>query len=1042
MARRVRIPFVALACIAMNVVSAPAQTTATVLGTVTDTSGGVLPGVTVTVRNAATGLTRTAVTDAAGRYREPQLPLGQIDIEAQIEGFQPQLRKGIVLTVGAELVVNFSLGVGSIEETLVVSGEAPIVQTTSAEMGALVDSKMISQMPLNARDVQQLGLLQAGVQQQKYNGYGTQMVVSGTRPENNRFLLNGVDMTGTASASPVGASDIMMGVEGVQEFKLLTSGYSAAFGEKAGGVMNLVTKSGTNAFHGSAYEYYRNDRFDAPNYFDQAGTPPFNRHQFGASFGGRIRRDRTFFFTNYEQFRQRLGLSRVAVVPSARARQGYLPGPGGEIFVGVAPQVVPYLALYPPPNGRTFADGTAEFFSNPTQPVDERYVTLRVDHALTGSDTLSGIFTGDWSDTLTPGSNSYFAEHITIDKKILSVQNVHIFGPALVNTTRFGLNVHWFFSRIDPLVPIDPSIYFVPNAFNSPSEVGQVGYISVTGLAGIALEAAAPSPRWFKSTTPSISSDFNYTRGAHSWQFGGVWKHVSDDGGTGNPISRGQYVFSSLQNFLQGRPNTFAAYPPGQDQFRRNWLNTIVGAYVEDSIRLRENLTFTPGLRYETVFGPKEEEGRISNLRGGPLDPAPTVGEPYFLMPRGTFAPRLALNWDVAGDGKSSLRGAAGVFRSLINTYYVHSGPGGNIPFARAVQILNPPFPNGYSVLSSTSIPNFVGIDYNANVPTKYSYNVTFQREIGGRMAVAASYVGSQSRWLGRNVLADENIFIPTVLPDGTLYWPPGLTRPNPNFGTIGLLHFDANSSYDGVVLSVERRAGGRFSFTGNYTGSKCVDDISDEYSGATTNGGGTSQYVRDRRSSRGPCAFNNTHSLNVTTTLELPGENLPGGIGKVLGGWRWSAITTFQTGVPFDVSTGFNNSRKQPTTAPMGDLPNFAPGCDAKSAILGGPDQYFNPMCFELPPPGYLGTMGSRVLTGPGFFTSDWSFAKTIPLGSSRRIELRADVFNVTNHDNFAVPSSVNLFLSNRTRIASAGKITRTIGSSRQMQFGIKFSF
>ncbi len=287
--------------------------TGTILGTVTDKTGAVVPGATITIRNTGTDLTRVLVTDEQGRYREPQLPVGVYEVRAELAGFTTQVRPKIQLTVGSELVINFALELGSLEESVTVTGESPLVQTSSAEVGALVDQRMIQQLPLNARDIQQLAVLQPGVQSQAaYNGlYGANISVRGSRPEQNRYLLNGVDAGTTFGTAPVSAANIVMGVEGLQEFKVLTSDYSAAYGLKQGGVINMVTKSGTNEFRGSAYEFLRNDRFDARNYFDLGDPPPFNRHQFGASLGGPIVRGKTFFFVNYEQFYHRLGLGII-----------------------------------------------------------------------------------------------------------------------------------------------------------------------------------------------------------------------------------------------------------------------------------------------------------------------------------------------------------------------------------------------------------------------------------------------------------------------------------------------------------------------------------------------------------------------------------------------------------------------------------------------------------------------------------------------------------------------------------------------------------
>ena len=1022
--------------------SAWAQSTmGTIVGVVTDSTGGVLPGVTVTIKSQETGFTRIAVTDERGRYREGQLPVGRYEITADLSGFQPQLRRNQEVTVGGEQVSNFSLAVGGIQEALEVTGEAPIVQTTSAEVSALVDAQMLRSLPLNARDIQQLAVLQPGVQQNNYHNFGTQMVVSGTRPEHNRYLLNGVDMTFTFTTAPVSAAGVIMGVEAVQEFKLLTSDYSAAYGEKAGGVMNTVTKSGGNEFHGSGYEFFRNDAFDARNFFDRGAIPPFDRHQYGASLGGPIQRGKTFFFTNFESFRQRLGLSNLAIVPDQRARLGFLPdpaNPGQEIFVGVAREVSPYLALIPAPNGRTFGDGTAQFFSNPPQKVDENFWTIRVDRTLTSKDNLSGVYTGDWSEEFTPTQNPNFADARNYNRQIASVENVHTFGSNFLNTTRVGLNKSWYFFRTDTTVDVDRALYFVPDPFYAPTDKGQFGLITISGLKGLAETSTGVNitPRWFNYWMSSLNSDFNYNHGAHSFGFGVSYKRTLDNAVVANPNSRGSFNFLGLRSFLEGRPATFAVYVPGESQLERDWRHHLVGTYIEDHIRMNPRLTLNLGARYEVLFGPSEKNGLISNLRGGVLDGNPTVGEPYFKQPRNLIAPRLGINWDPFGNGRTSVRAGGGIFYDQINNWYYFLLAPGNAPFARNVTVANPPFPNALAVIPPTSPRDFGAIEYEPRPPTKYSYNVTLQREIGKRTSAMVAYVGSQSRHLGRG--QNENLFYPQIV-DGQYFWPAGLTdRPNPAFRSINRIQFDATSSYNSFQTTVERRVGAGFAFRTNYTFARCEDDLSDEFGGGALNGGASLQYVRDRTSSRGPCSFNNDHSLNLTTTLDLPGNNLAGWRRAVLGGWQWSTITTAQSGVPFELSLGFHNSRQGELGAGP-DRPDQVPGCDP---IIGTPERYFDPTCFTIPAPGFLGNQKSRSLRGPTLFVTDWAVAKNVQMTSGRRVELRLETFNVLNRANFSVPTGRTLFQPSGARIGSAGIVTRTVTPSRQVQLGIKYVF
>jgi hypothetical protein len=326
-------------------------------------------------------------------------------------------------------------------------------------------------------------------------------------------------------------------------------------------------------------------------------------------------------------------------------------------------------------------------------------------------------------------------------------------------------------------------------------------------------------------------------------------------------------------------------------------------------------------------------------------------------------------------------------------------------------------------------------------VPTKFSYNVTAQRSLGKGIAALVGYVGSQSRYLPRG-MGDSNIPYPEVLADGSVFWAAGMPRPSPNFRQLNYLQFDATSSYNSFVAGLERSGAQGLGFRLNYTYADCLDDVSSLFSPGVLNVNAAPAYIRDVHSSRGRCAFSSTHAVNLATTWDLPGAALGGVAGAVLGGWRWSTITQYQSGVPIEVSVGFSRSRQNPLNAAGGERPSWAPGCDAESAIIGTPEQWFNPLCFVLPDVGTLGDVPSRVLSGPSFFSQDWSLARQIPFAPSRRLELRLEVFNVFNRTNFGTPSSLSLFTPNGARIGSAGRITRTVIPARQAQVGVKFVF
>ena len=1040
-----------LGSIAMALVcSAPAgaQTTATMLGTVADNSGAVLPGATITARHTGTGQVHTATTDTEGRYRVPQLPIGPYEVRAEMQGFKTQMRPSVTLTVGAEVVINFTLELGAVQETVTVTSEAPVVETTSTSVGALIDQKMIQALPLNARDIQQLAVLQPGVQSQAaYNGlYGANISVRGSRPEQNRYLLNGVDAGTTFGTAPVSAANIMMGVEGLQEFKVLTSDYSAAYGMKQGGVVNMITKSGTNNYGGSAYEYVRNDRFDSKNYFDKGeDPPPFTRHQFGASVGGPVIKGKTFFFSNYEQFRQRLGLSNLGFVPTARVREGFVPNAQGqEVFVGVTPHMAQYLALYPLPNGRDLGDGTAELFSNPEQKIDERYFTVRLDHQVGEKDSLWTVVTGDWSDSLSPEATTAFAGYSLRDKVIWSVQDSHTFSSNLVGSFRFGFNWNRYLDENHALVDINPTLYVSDDPNPTPTGVGQFPQITTPGLT--ALASSGNGPVWYTHRGISFDLDLNYIKGAHSWQFGGSYLRAADDGSYAAEQLKGETEFASLSDFLRGKADRVNILLPGSKPLT-DFRSQTAAVYAEDSIRASDRLTITAGLRWEALLQMDEAQGEISNLRGGPLDPEPHVGNPILVGQKGNVAPRLGFNWDPTGNGKTSIRGGGGLFYNQITPFSLRE-MSNNYPIATQVSILQPPsFPDVFTgFVPAITRPDIASIEYKPKTPVLYSYHFGFQRELGARTSVTATWVGSEGRHLPSGTIVNSdygNRLVPEVLSDGRYFWAPTLARPNPNFGRIGFGNFSYSSSYKSAQFRVERRVTEGLGFTANYSWTDCKDDVSGELNQALGNTGGPTamQYSRDPKTGRGNCSFTTVHAANFTTTWDLPGRDLQGAAGAILGGWRWSTITTVQSGYPFNVTTGFNRSRQNIGTRSLGDRPDWAPGCTEDNVIIGEVDRYFDVNCFQLNQPGFLGNVPSRVLRGPGLFTMDWSFAKSFHLGARRRVDIEAQIFNITNRANFAVPAAT-LWSNATRRNATAGRITRTVTPARQAQFGIKFVF
>ncbi|MBI3940206.1 MAG: carboxypeptidase regulatory-like domain-containing protein, partial [Acidobacteria bacterium] len=424
-------------------------TTATLSGSVKDDSGAVLPGVSVTIKNLDTGVSRTLITDERGRYEARQLSPGAYTAQAELSGFQTEIQSGIRLTVGAEVPLTFTLKVGEISEKVTVTAQAPLVQTTTSSVAELVDSQKIRALPLNGRSFDQLIYLQPGVNvatgagSSPNQGRGVKFSANGARLTSNYFMLDGTEINDSQNFTPGGSGGQLFGVESILEFQVLTHNQSAQYGRSMGGIINAVTRSGTNTLHGSVYEFLRNSALDAKNFFDNPADsiPPFKRNQFGATFGGPIRRDHLFFFFNYEGFRERLGLTKNALVPDQAARRGDIPG---RAHIDVNPAVVPYLNLYPLPNGPSVGPGIAQYRFSQTQPGRVDYGTGRVDWIPTERDSFFARYTIDDSDKLRMEAVDHilglFGESEPHKNQYVTLQWTRTLSSKILNVARFGFN--------------------------------------------------------------------------------------------------------------------------------------------------------------------------------------------------------------------------------------------------------------------------------------------------------------------------------------------------------------------------------------------------------------------------------------------------------------------------------------------------------------------------------------------------------------------------------------------------------------------------
>src|SRR5882757_7208508 len=670
-------------------------------GSVTDATGATVPKAQVSITDVATGIAHNVTTDAAGTYSAANLRPGDYQVRVTATGFAVEVRSGITLTVGAQQVLDISLRVGQMSQVVEVAGEAPTVELASSEISAEITSATVRELPLNGRSWTSLATLQPGVSQintqpsftvgadRGNRGFGSQISVSGSRPQMDNYRLDGVTMNGYSNAAPGSVTGEKLGVDAVQEFSVISTNQGAEYGRTAGGVVNAITKSGTNQFPGTGYEFLRNSALDARNFFDEPTTPipPFRRNQFGASAGGPIIKDRTFVFGDYEGVRQYQGHSIVNTVPSNNARLGILTGgtvvstpcpagsqnlAPGQATVCVDDSAAKYLVFYPLPDDPTKNSGntgTSTFVQNQIVHVD--FFTVRMDHKFSDKDSIFGTIVWDRTPYTTPdGMNNVLLGNFTKDQMDI-VEWTHDFTPTFVNSARFGFNraradVDYGVSAINPAAA-DKSL-----AANPGRTAAQV--LGLGGGIPLMTGGVGANPTYFyRWNSFQYYDDAFFTRGKHSIKFGGSVERMQLNAtGLSNP--NGVFTFKGgLQSFLTNQSAKFNA-GIGSTLHSRGYRQTLFGIYLQDDWRIRSNLTLNLGLRYETVTVEKEAGGQTSVLYN-PTDAAPhcgvladtcgAVGAMYQNPTHRDFQPRVGFAWDPFHNGKTAVRGGFGLFDNL-----------------------------------------------------------------------------------------------------------------------------------------------------------------------------------------------------------------------------------------------------------------------------------------------------------------------------------------------------------------------------------------
>jgi hypothetical protein len=1012
---------------------------ATILGIVQDSSGAAMPGVTVDVRNVETGVAHAVVTNAQGRYNAPDLAIGIYEVRASLAGFRSVVHTGITLRVGSENVVDFALPLGSLEETVTVAGESPIVNTTSSAVATTIEQKQMADLPLNGRNFAQLITLAPAVTTVTFTGslFGRQTVysVAGGRPEGQAFLLDNTNVANFWNrAAGSGVLGTTLGVEAIAEFQALTNTYSAQFGG-GGGVINAITRSGTNSVHGSGFEFARNSRFDARNYFDDPTKPipPFTRHQYGGSVGGPIRRDKAFVFVTYEGITQNLAETRIATVPDANAHNGQIPVGGVLTNVGVNPAIRPVLDLYPLPT-TTLSGGVGEISRVDSTTGHENYGLGRVDYTLSSRDSIFARYVADTAYLFEPFSGSNIplwpATNRT-NNQYLTAEERRLISSSVINQIRFG------FVRTRELADNTgsvPPLQFFDGRMNGTVSPGSG--ITVVG-------ANQLNPFDILQRKYSVADDFYWTTGAHTIKAGGSLERLATD--INAPFQwGGVWTFGSLQAFLQNQPTSVVGALPGQDNAFRVFREWDTTAYVQDEWRVAQTVTLNLGLRYAPTTNATVTPG--ITLVDPPSSAAFTPVETVFARNASlkNFDPRLGVVYDPSSDHRTAIRAGYGVFHNVIAPRVYGSAYYLNPPYVigrQDLSVVPPSFPTPFTAVAAALPTQSQGIDYQtADTPYQEQWNVNVQREVWAGTLVTAGYIGSRSANLFKQ--RDVNPVTAKTLSDGSIVYgvPRGAAavgivpnpRVNPTFSTLNTGTSFATSTYQSLQTSLNRRFSGGVQAQVSYTWSTCTDLSSGNFGGE---GGTASTNPYDPAYDSGPCGFNRTHTLRASTVVALPFKG-----NRFVEGWQVSGILNMTSGAPF-TPTIFDQSG----LGTAGQRPDFAPGRDPGGIVTGNINQWFDPTAYTLPAAGTLGTVGRNSLIGPRFATVDAALLKTVRLQRSSSIQLRAEVFNLTNHVNFGQPNA-NVFAQTVNGGGSysptAGRITTTASTARQIQFGMKVLF
>jgi len=1033
-----------------------AQSTATLQGTVTDTQSAVMPGVTLSIRNTATGIERTAVSDNAGQYVAPALAPGHYAIVAHLEGFKDQTSE-VDLGPAQTAELNIRLGLATIAENVTVTGSSPLIETATVSVGGAMAEKTVQEIPLNGRHFVDLGPLMPGGSTSPQNaglsaplrGQGSFSFMSaGNRETSVNMMVNGINLNDLSNSQVT----FQPSINTVSEFRVDNSTFSAEYGRNSGAIVNVATRSGSNQMHGEAFDFYRDDRFDSRNYFnppskDSAGNETvqslFNRKQFGVNLGGALVKNRSFYFGSYEGLRHKQGVDMNSGTLTDAQRAAVTDPVSRRLlqFIPVANDLTGTRAIGSPLAPVTIDQYTIDSRNNLRQNDD-----LHFYYAFQSDSRLESNAQGQ----TVPGFPDRRGGH----RQIMTINETHIFSPALVNELRGGYN------RIN--------ITFVPQTLVDTSALGiNVGQtqtpialpsIRITGP-GLNLGGPAGFPSGREVTTMALADTATYLHGSHIVKFGGEMRHVKHFGFSDDP---GTFTYPSVAAFQQGLGNAFNI-TLGTQAFNA-YVNAI-GAFVQDSISLGSNVKVDLGLRYDYLPSPTEKDNKLVTFDPSTLSLLRINGAGGFTQVTrngSDFQPRVGLIWNPSGDGKTVVRGAYAVMVNQSNTGYF-AGETGNPPIvtplsaqANGTATSNIRLDNAIvsAGAAAGAAPTFT--DPNFAPSRMQSWNVNVEREIGS-MGVMVGYFGSHGD--RQRIPINLNQF---VVPGGTARPFPALSAtspilPNAALGNITEQTSLGSSNYKGLWITANHRLSHGVQLQGSYTLSKSTDTNS--YDGTLT-----AQNSFDLADSVGPSDFDVRHRVSVNASWDLPFHG-----NRLKDGWQLVVVEQAQTGNPLNIVTGITtitglNNIVRPDL--IGPLPAINPHpnndangfpvsyqwfdgqttvCDPR--IPSGAGACTSSSVFALPynaaGVAHFGNLGRNPIYGPAFGNTDFSIIKNVKLQGSARAQLRVEVFNLFNQANLGQPGRIASVGSTSFGVISNTRFpTGDSGSARQIQFAAKFLF